>query len=118
MTAKSVGAYKLDYPWAINKIKLAEAIKDLEEMQQSDKSIVIDEPTIKMRYADVRKGEILKSPEDLENDRKAAKAKRIQEAKDLIASEESGETDVDAEPVEATDKKAPKKTKKSDSKDE
>ena len=100
-------AYKKDYPWALNKIKLNEAITDLETMHARDASIEITEETIKFRYS-VRKGAILKSAKDIEDEAKAAHNKKLAEARELLAAEESKEEEVE----ETEEKKSSKKTAK------
>jgi len=51
----SQSTYARSYPWAVNPVKLIEAITDLENAKKLDPSVVINEDTIKARYI-VRKG--------------------------------------------------------------
>jgi hypothetical protein len=90
MSTQKAPDYKKSYPWAINQIKLDEAIRDLENAHADDKTVIIDEASIKYRYI-LRKGAIKKSEADLEEEAKAARAKKIADARALIAEEEANE---------------------------
>lgn len=106
-----IAPYKKDYVWALNKIKLNEAITDLEVMRESDKTIEITEESIKMRYI-VRKGSVLKSEADLEEEARIARLKKVADARALIAETEAEEENL------VKSKKASKKETKAEEKEE